>query len=500
MTLPLSAPLDDHRPTRTIALRSAWWAAWGALGRYALAGITTLVLIHLLAPDDFGLIALTVAVQALIAHVIPVGVHDALIQRPQLEPPDLDTAFWSILAAAGVTVVLVAALAAPIAGLFDQPRLAPLLVGMALAALLRAAGTVPRALLNRRLDFKTLTLARLAGMTVGGVVAIVLAALGADAWSLVAQIACVNGVGLLLVWRVAAWQPGRALNRAALRWLWTFAASVSASTVLSYIIHQADDQLVGYKLGAEALGFYALAYSVMAWPVRDVLGGVSVVLYPVVSRFQDDPPRIQAVYLESLQLAAAFAFPTLALIAITAPVLIPWLMGARWTPIVLTTQILALGGLREATTMINGAFYRALGKPHLHFLLQPPSAACYLVAFVVGLDYGIAGVAFFYVLTGLLLQPVAWWMLFGVLGLSFGRWLRALLPLVIVSALMAVIAIITLHVTRHTLAWSPLAALAVTGAIAGTVYAAGLVIAAPVGVRRAVESAWGVVRQVALGD
>ena len=498
MTLPLSAPLDDHRLTRAMAMRSAWWAAWGALGRYALAGLTTLALIHLLAPDDFGLIALTIAVQALIGHVIPVGAHDALIQRPRLEPSDLDTAFWSILATAGLTVGLVAVLAAPIAGLFDQPRLAPLLIGMALAALLRSAGTVPRALLNRRLDFKTLTLARLAGMTIGGIVAITLAALGANAWSLIAQIVCVNLVGLLLVWRVAAWQPGRALNRAALRWLWTFAASVSASTILSYVIHQADDQLVGYKLGAEALGFYALAYSFMAWPVRDVLGGVSVVLYPVVSRFQDDLPRVQTVYLESLQLAAAFAFPTLALIAISAPVLIPWLMGARWAPIVLTTQILALSGLREATTMINGAFYRALGKPHLHFLLQPTSAACYLVAFVVGLDYGIAGVAFFYLLTGLLLQPVAWWMLFGILRLRFACWLRALLPIMIVTAIMAVSATVTLHVTHYTLAWSALAALATTGIVALVVYVAGLIVAAPVGVRRAVSGGWSVVKRSAL--
>ncbi len=475
-------------------MRGAWWAAWGALGRYTLAGITTLALTHLLTPEDFGLIALTFAVQALVAHVIPVGAHDALIQRPRLEPSDLDTAFWSILAFAGIAVGLVAVLAVPVANLFDQPRLAPLMVGMALAALLRSAGTVPRALLNRRLDFKTLTLARLAGMVLGSIVAITLAALGANAWSLIAQIACVNLMGLLLVWRVAAWTPGGAIRRSSLRWVWTFAASVSASTILAYVIHQADDQLVGYKLGAEALGFYALAYSFMAWPVRDVLGGVSVVLYPVAARFQDDLPRLRAVYLESLQLSAAFAFPTLALIAITAPVLIPWLMGARWTPIVLTTQILAISGLREATTMINGAFYRALGKPHLHFLLQPTSAACYLVGFVVGLNYGIAGVAFFYLLTGLLFQPVASWMMFNLLELSFWHWLRALLPLAVTTTITAGAAILVQHGTRHTLAWSPLAALMLTGVVAAGTYAAGMVVAAPPGVRRWAVSVWQSIR------
>jgi O-antigen/teichoic acid export membrane protein len=480
--------MPDLPPTRAVAIQGALWAVSGAVGRYAIAGVTTLVLTHLLGPKAFGLVVITVAAQALITHVIPVGFHDALIQRPSLDDAALNTAFWSVFALAAGAGLMVIALAPLAAGWFDQAVLAPLLAGMVLASLLRAVSTVPRALLNRRMNLRTLVLARIAGMGIGGLCAIGLAASGGGAWSLIAQIAVLNLVDTFLVWRAVGWRPGRHVSRPALGQFWRFAASVSIFTILSYVISNADDQLVGYRLGPEALGFYALAYSFMAWPVRDVLGGVAVVLYPIFSRFQADSARLQAAYLESLQLATLFAFPVLALLAIAAPVLVPWLLGARWTPIVLTVQILAIGGLREATVMLNGPMYRALGKPHLHTLFELCNAGCYLTAFVVGLNFGIAGVAFFYVLTGVMLHPVSWWLVFSVTGLSLRRWAGAVTPAAAGTALMSASAVIMLHAARSSWGMSAAGSLCVMGITALGIYGLALVVAAPPGVRRGIAT------------
>ncbi|MEL7675669.1 MAG: oligosaccharide flippase family protein, partial [Chloroflexota bacterium] len=202
-------------PTRADALGSALWAAAGSLARYLLAGITTLALARLLAPSEFGLVALTVAAQELIAHVAPVGLHDALIQRPRLDRAARDSAWWSTALVSGALALATIALAGPLARVFEQPRLAGLLAAAALAALIRALSMPARAVLARRLDFRTLTLSRVLGMVAGGVAAIALAALGAGVWSLIAQAAILNLTGALLVWRAAGWRPGR-WDRAAL--------------------------------------------------------------------------------------------------------------------------------------------------------------------------------------------------------------------------------------------------------------------------------------------
>ena len=487
-------PAEDAPPTRADALRSTLWAAAGSLARYALAGITTLVLARLLAPADFGLVALTAAAHELIAHVAPVGLHDALIQRPRLNRAALDSAWWSTLAVAGALTLGVIALAAPIAGVFEQPALAALLAAVALAAFVRALSMPARAVLARRLDFRTPTLIRVVGMVLGGAVAIALAAFGAGPWSLVAHTAVINVTSALLITRVAGWRPGRP-DRAALIELWKFAASVSAFTVLAYLTANADDQLIGYRLGAQALGYYALAFSVMAWPVRDVLGGVAVVFYPVMARFQSDPARLRAIVLEGLQLTSLFAFPALALIALGAPGFVPWLLGERWTPIVLTAQILALGGLREATMMLNGVVYRAVGRPHLHLMLALASTPCYLVAFVVGLRWGIEGVAFFYVLTGWLLHPVSWWLLNRTIALPLRGWLAALVPAAGGTVLASVVGALAFRSLDAIPALADGPALVLSGLAGGAAYALALLIWRPPALWRSAGALGRLVRQ-----
>ena len=428
MTGDFPAPDTGSVPGSQIVCSVAW-AALGALLRYVLAGITTLILARLLTPREIGLFAITLLAGELVSHIAITGFHDAIIQRDvHLDSAYLNTAFWSALLAAGALVGLVLALTGPVAALFDQPDLGPLLAAMAFAGLLRAAGTVPRALLAQRIDFRTLALARAAGMALGGCAAVAAALLGAGAGSWIVHAAVVNGAGTLIAWRVAGWRPAPQICRAHLRGLWSFALSVSSFAILALVISHADDQLIGYRLGPRALGFYAMAYGVMAWPVRDVLGGVSVVVYPVLARHQTDRARLQATYLDSTRLMTFFAFPILIQIIVTGPTIMPWLVGDRWTPMVLTMQILAFNGLREALTMLNGALFRAVGSPQLHAVYGACSAACYIAAFVTGLDFGIEGVAFFFTLTGLILLPVSLWLVLRTLRMSARRWLAALLP------------------------------------------------------------------------
>ncbi len=201
----------------------------------------------------------------------------------------------------------------------------------------------------------------------------------------------------------------------------------------------------------KSLGYYALAFSLVAWPIQDVLGGAAGVLYPVFSRLQDDRPRLQSTYLESLQLATLFAFPTLALLAVIAPVLVPWLLGPRWSPMVLTVQILAIGGFRKSASMLNGVIYRALNRPAVHALFELCAVPCYLVAFVVGAHTGIENVALLSVLTGLLLQPLSWWLVLSISEISLSHWLEAVFPATIVALVVTVTAGIAMWVMREQL-------------------------------------------------
>jgi hypothetical protein len=112
---------------------------------------------------------------------------------------------------------------------------------------------------------------------------------------------------------------------------------------------------------------------------------------------------------------------------------------------VLTTQILAVGGLRSSTIMLNGLVFRALGKPALHTLFQLCSVGPYIVAILVGLNFGIEGVAFFYVLIGAILHPVSLWLVLSTARIPFYARFRALLPPAVAVGVMSLTAILILH-------------------------------------------------------
>lgn len=488
----LTSPFDDPAPTRTRTLHSAVWALIGAGGRYALTGLTALALTRLLQPADFGLIAITALAQLLIEYILTNGFQDALVQRPRLDPAMLDSAFWSVIGVTGLAALIVILAAAPLANLYDEPRLAPLLTGIALAAWLRAAGTVPRALLHRRMAFRALAISRVIALLIAGIGAITLALLGAGAWSLVIHAALLNAADTLIIAYSAGYRPTMQVTRPALLILWRFALSVTLFTALNTVIGHADDQIIGFRLGADPLGHYTMAYTLMMWPVEGVLGGIAIVLYPVFSRVQDDRPRLRRAYLESLQIAALIPFPILALIAVIAPVLVPWLLGAQWAPMILTLQILSVGGIRASTGMLP--VYRAINKPHLHTWLELASLPCYLTAFIIGVQQDIEGVALLWVLTGFMLQPLSWYLLWRAAGISLRRWLAALLPAVIATAIMAIAAWAALAYTAQAGTLSDAIRLLVTGIVAGAAYALALIVLRPAGLVRLLESVWQLAR------
>lgn len=480
-----AAPPAPERPsnaafrtfTRRDALTNASWAAGGAFFRNLLSGLFTFILTRLLTPDNYGLVALTAAAQALVGRLLLTGIHDALIQRNELSPRFLNTAITSTLITATAAALPVAILA-PLAGQwFGEPALPTLWVAAIFAAYISALSTVPRALLSRHLNYRGLMLAQIGAILCGGLVAVCAAALGAGPWSLLLQTGTIN-LGLALItgylawrWHVPTWRFRWQIDSFSLRALGRFAPSVSGFAIIAYIVQNADDQIVGLRLGATPLGYYVMAYLIMSWVTADVLGGVGSVLFPILARLQTDPQRLQAAYLEGLQITCTIAFPLLALIIIGAPLLIPWLLSDQWQPAVLATQVLCFAGLREAMTILNGYVYRVLGVPERQMILAAAGMGIYLVAYWVGADQGIDGVAFFFALASWVYLPAALWMLFTTANISPRQWLNALFPPALAAVALSITAAGTLHLARAGWEWPIFPALALTGTAAAASYA-----------------------------
>ena len=152
---------------RTTAVTSAKWVFVENVSARLISLITFTVLARLLAPEAFGLLSLAVVVISLCSLFVDTGVSEAVIQRPTLTKGLLDTSFW-LSVAAGTFLSLCCLIAAgPVAELYKQPELAPVLRVLSAALLLQSLTSTQDALLRRVFRFRAAATRRIVSSLVG---------------------------------------------------------------------------------------------------------------------------------------------------------------------------------------------------------------------------------------------------------------------------------------------------------------------------------------------
>jgi PST family polysaccharide transporter len=233
----------------------------------------------------------------------------------------------------------------------------------------------------------------MAGALVGAGLAVGLAFSGFGAWALVAQPLGALTVSTLLLWTLSGWRPRLRWSRRSFRELRGFGGNVSGMLLLFQLNQNADNVLVGRFLGAPALGAYGLAYNVILVPFSRLASPLHDVVYPVFTRVQDDLPRVARVWLRAIRLLAAVAVPAMLGLVVAAPDLVDVVFGHRWHAAVPVMQILAWVGALYVVQGLNSVLLQALGRTRLLLGYALVSFAAGLGSFVLGLHWGIVGVA-----------------------------------------------------------------------------------------------------------
>jgi O-antigen/teichoic acid export membrane protein len=416
--------------------------AWSALEKWGTR-VGTLVVFaivsHYLTAADFGVVALASIVVELLAILVERGVGQAVIQRPELDRPALDAAFW-LSAAAGVTLTAVTMAGAPLAGqVFDQPELPGVLRWLSLGFLFACLGSVPTALLQRGFQFKLLAGRRLLGAAAGGTAGVVFAVTGQGVASLVVQALVQGALTLVVGWLAVSWRPGRAVTRTALGEVGRFTVAITGIEVLTFLSRHTDDLLIGAFLGARALGYYTVGYRVLIYATELLTATVSAVALPAFARLQRDPPALRRAFYRATRLSAAVAVPGFAGMAAVATLLVPLVFGDQWRPSIPVMQVLAGVGILQSVTYFDRGALIAVGATRRELVLTLAATAGNVVAFAVAVPFGIVAVAVAFLVRSYLFWPLRIAALRTVLGIDVGTYLRQLATPVAAAAAMALV-------------------------------------------------------------
>jgi PST family polysaccharide transporter len=432
---------------RQNAVKGVVWSAITSWGRQAIAFIVFFLLARLLGPETFGLVAMASVFLSFVQVFVDQGFAEAIIQRHELEPEHLDTAFWTSLGIGLLITVVSVGTSGLVADLFKQPQLTPIIRWLSLSFLIVALVSVQDAIFRRNLAFKTLAIRSLVAVLAGGLVGVTMAFRGFGVWSLVGQQLTNGLVQIIVLWGASNWRPGLKFSRRHFKDLFSFGINVVGMNILEFVNRRSDDFLIGYFLGPVALGYYSVAYRLMMIGIDLLTNVVNQVAIPAFSRLQQEPERLGRAFYKVTELTSLVSFPCFIGLAVLAPELIQVLLGAKWSPSVPVIQILAFIGVLHSVYYFLGTVIIAMGKPSWKVIINFIYSIANVIAFSIAVRWGIAAVAAAFVIRGYLLAPIELWLVKKLIPLNLITYFRQFIaPL---SGSLAMVA--TIMVTRHLL-------------------------------------------------
>ncbi len=365
------------------------------------------VLLRLLGPDPFGLLAMVLPLLLLARTFTAFGLNVAAVQRESLGREEASSVLWFTLAIGLLTTAALWAAADAVAWFYDQPKLAPAATALAGTSLAFALGVLQQARLERHLKLTALAVTRLAAQLLSGLLAIAYAiSMGAENhYGGVTTLVVQQYAELLLlaavVWALEPWLPQAPWRGAAISDMLRFGRQYTASGLFFTLGQQLDKILIGSLLGERALGLYSQAFNIAMKPVTVVSTATTGVMLPALSRARPDAIAYQELVLAFNRLVAIFLFPVGVGLMIVGPEVMSFLGGGQWQAAGPLLAILAAIVLVQGFINIAGSAFASMGKTRQLMLGAAALAGGSLLGLLLGWWIGsLAGDRLIAVTTG----------------------------------------------------------------------------------------------------
>lgn len=402
------------------------WSTVSQISRQGTQLITTIILARLLSPSDFGLVGMAMVVIGFIGIFKDLGTSAAIIQRKELSEELLSSIFW-VNVGFGTLAMIILFFGAPLGGLFyHESRVVDILRVLALTFFISGLSILQQALLERSLSFNKLAKVEISAVVCGAIVGIGLALRGFGVWSLVFQSLTTVIITTVLLWLVSSWQPKWIFHWNEIKSVSSYSLNLTGFSIFNYFARNADYLLIGRYLGAQDLGYYTLAYRILLFPLQNISSVIGRVMFPVYSSIQDNNHRFANAYLKVAKNIALITFPMmLGILALASPFVLT-IFGVKWQPVILLILILAPVGLSQSIGTTVGAIYTAKGRTDWMFRWGIGSGLFVIIAFTIGLHWGIIGVATAYAIATFSLSYPSFAIPFRLINLKFSQLLGVL--------------------------------------------------------------------------
>lgn len=386
---------NEHIKTRTIVNLS--YNIIARLITLTLSGTTAIVLARHLGTRDYGIVGFAMILINFLQQFNDFGITSSSIQKEYLGEDELYTAFTIKMLLGLLILALSYGWGALSQKIFDNPAVKWVVIVLAANLSLAGLGFLPATLMTRDLKFKRLTIQQIGAQVAASAVAITTAYLGLTYWSIVLGNVAATIASVTIVFLLCPVPFKLKFDIKAAQDHLKFGGHLFFAGLMTFILFNADNFMIGAVSGTAALGIYSVAFD---WSTKasDLIGqSISKILLSTFSRVQRDTERLKRGYLSILEYVSFAAILANVLLIITSRELLVLVLGGgttKWLPALLPLNILCVYGIIRAALEPVGSMIVAVGRPSLISKSNAIVAGLQLVSLYPALRYfGTEGVA-----------------------------------------------------------------------------------------------------------
>lgn len=373
-----------------------WSGATRLLGQL-LQLAAAVVLARLLSPNDYGLLGMVLVFTGFANSLADMGLGASIIHKSAPSERHLNSVFWLNVATGILLTVLLALAASLVARFYDEPRLGPLTVAIAINFFLGSLNVVHNALLEKSLNFRTKFWIETVSTLAAGIVALILAFTGAGVWSLVGQLLTSTAFRVVMMWSLSSWRPAMSFDFSAVKELMRFGGKLTGFGIVIYWSRNVDKLVIGRWIGSAALGFYSLADKLMRLPLTNVTEITTTVMFPALSAIQDEVETVKRAYLRGTRMIALLTFPMMIGLSVLAEPAILVVYGSKWREAIVILQLLCFAGMAQSVYNTATWIFLSQGRTGTLLGLGIYATGVRAAAVLIGVHWGLVGVAWAYV-------------------------------------------------------------------------------------------------------
>lgn len=348
----------------TRAVRSTLYVALNTYVNAAVTFVTSIILARLLLPEHFGIVALANFFLSLFGRVRELGLNQALVHRQKSLEEAYSVHFILQLLLALLNLALILVAAPILASRYpNQPQMVQVLIVFAVFVIFQAASQTQLMAFEKELLFRYTTLVNIFALIVSSIISVAMAFKGFGVWSLVVGNTSLTFLTFLGLWIFRPWKLRLSFDKKIAKWFLRFGFYLWIGAIVTFVLFQYNDFIVGTLLGAAILGFYSRALKFAELPNSLVTSVISRVALPTYSKLQNEKQKLQRSFNLVLTNIVRISLPMTLILFFTAREFTLVLIGEKWLPMVPIFKLLIIYSFLRAIFDDAGAFLTAVGRP-----------------------------------------------------------------------------------------------------------------------------------------